>query len=112
MKKLQRPIVRKLALLLLIPAMALGPFGCCGGIEAIPVILAVTATAGAVALTIHQFQQIESADLDNQMKRLQLRGMQDGRLTTFEHQLSDDAFQQIAREGKVNVNGVVIPVSR
>ncbi len=112
MKKLQRQIVRILLLLLLIPALALGPFGCCGGVEAIPVILAVTATAGAVALTIHQFQQIESADLDIQMKRLRLRGMQDGRLTTVEHQLNDATFQKIAREGKVNVNGVVIPVSR
>jgi hypothetical protein len=103
--------VRKLALLLLIPALAMGPFGCCGA-EALPLILAVATTAGVVALTIHQFQQIESAELDNQMKRLKLQGMQNGVRTSVEQQLSDAQFQQITREGKVSVNGVVIPVSR
>ena len=46
------------------------------------------------------------------MKRLKLQGMQNGVRTSVEQQLSDAQFQQITREGKVSVNGVVIPVSR
>jgi hypothetical protein len=101
---------RFLLILLIIPALALGPIGC--GVEAIPVILAVATTAGVVALTIHQFQQIESAELDNQMKRLRLRGMQNGQLTTVDQPLNDQQFSEIHRSGKVDVNGQVIRVSR
>jgi len=111
MKFFQRSNVKKLSLLLLIPALALGPFGCCGA-EAIPLIIAVATTAGVVAFTINQFQQIESAQLDNEMRRLRLRSMENGRLTTFEQPLSDAEYRDIRNSGKVSVNGVVIPVSR
>ncbi len=111
MRNFQRPNVRTLALLLLIPALALGPIGC--GVEtAIPAILAVATTAGVVAFTIYQFQQVESAQLNIEMQKLRLRGMQNGIPVTVEHTLSTAECNQIAASGKVSVNGQEVLVTR
>jgi hypothetical protein len=103
---------RFLLALLLIPALACGPIGCGAEVAVIPTILAVATTAGVVALTIHQFQQIESAELDNQMKRIRLNGMQNGVSSSVEYQLNAEQSAEINRSGQVRINGQVIPVSR
>ena len=90
MSNFQRTKVSTLALLLLIPGLALGPIGC--GPEVIPTIIVLATTAGVVAFTISQFQQIESGQLDIEMKKLRLQGIRDGIRTSVEHQLSDDGF--------------------
>ncbi len=109
---MKKPLRSRIGLLtlLLLPALAFGPFGC--GPEIIPIILVAAGTASAVAFTFHQLQEITSADLDIKMKQLRLRGMQNGQVTTLEQPLNDAQVQEITHSGKVTVNGVVVPVSR
>ena len=100
---LRKPRNRLLALLL-VSTLALGPIGC--GAEAVlPVVILWVTTAGLVALTIYQFQQIESAQLNIEMQRLRLRGMQDGRLVTIDQALTASQVEKISSSGKVIVNG-------
>ena len=102
MSPFQRSNVRSVFLLLLILALPFGPIGC-GAELTIPMIIAVATTAGVVAFTISQFQQIESAELDNQMKRLKLRGMQNGQFITVEKPLSGADYRDIRNSGKVEI---------
>jgi hypothetical protein len=78
----------------------------------LPVIVTTLTVAGLIAFTIHEFQEVTSVELDIQMKRLRLQGMQDGHLTTVERQLNDREFREVDSSGKVLVNGNVVPVSR
>jgi len=100
---------RKLLALLLLPALALGPIGC--GAEAIPVIISACVVVGTIAFTIHEVQEVESAYLDTQMKRLRLQGMKNGMPVTIERELNNDQLRGITSAAKVNVNGQDINVS-
>jgi hypothetical protein len=106
MTKCQSPRIRKFTLLMLIATLALGPVGC--GPEAIPLIVSTCVVVGVVAVTIHEIQEVQSAQLDIEMKRLRLQGMQNGRVTTVEHELDDGQVRQIVESGKVQVNGKVL----
>lgn len=106
---LRKPRNRLLALLL-VSMLALGPIGC--GAEAVvaEVILWVSA-AGLVALTIYEFQQIESAQLNIEMQRLQLQGMRDGHRVTINQPLTPSQVEKVSSSGKVIVNGQEILVT-
>jgi ATP sulfurylase len=110
MRKLQNSTIRRLAFLAMFPFLALGPIGC--GPEAITTVFVVATTAGAVAFTINQFQQIESVQLENHIKRLRIKGMNDGVVSTVEKELNDDEYRKVVRSGKVSLNGKLVPVSR
>ena len=106
---LRKPRNRLLALLL-VSTLALGPIGCGAG-AVLPVVILWVTTAGLVALTIYQFQQIESAQLNIEMQRLRLRGM---RMADWSRSTGVDCFT--GREdqllGKVIVNGQELLVTR
>jgi hypothetical protein len=99
----------RLIVLLLLPALALGPIGC--GAEAIPIIVSTCAVVGLIALTVHEVQQVESAHLDNEMRRLRLRGLRNGLPVTIDTPLTDEQFSKIRSSKEVSVNGTTIPVA-
>jgi hypothetical protein len=98
--------------LLMLPSLALGPIGC-GEIakKGVEIIVTTAVVAGIVAITVQEFQKVEAASLDNDMKRLRLQGMRDGMTTTVERTLTDDEAQRIKKYGEVKVNGKVLKVS-
>jgi hypothetical protein len=110
MRAFKRSKVNVFALLLLIPALALGPIGC--GPEAVATILAIAGAAGGVAFSVNQFQQIEAVRLDMELKRLQIEGIQNGVKSRVEHQLDDEQYRTINSSGAVRINGVDVLVSR
>jgi hypothetical protein len=109
-RNLKRYAKRVFIVLLLIPALLVAPMGC--GIETIPPLLEAVAVVSAVAFTIHQIQEIRSAELDIEMKQIKVHGLRNGVPVTLERQLSDAECQRIAEEGKVTINGKEIIISR
>jgi hypothetical protein len=105
------PVLRIVAAILCTIGLIVGgPIGC--GMEAaIPTVATALAMAGLLALTIHQFQEVQSAQLDIEMKRLRLQGLRNGEVVTVEHPLSGDDYRKIIEKGKVRINGKVIQVS-
>lgn len=105
MLKIKRSKSRLIALLL-IPTLAIGPIGC--GPELIPVIVTTCLVVGVVAVTIHEIQEVQSAQLDIEMKTLRLHGMKNGQVVDTDHKLDADQVRKIVDSGKVKINGKVL----
>lgn len=110
MNHLSKSTIRRIALLLVM-ALAFGPMGC--GMEAaapevMGLVVGVAVAATVVAVTVQEFQKIESAQLDIELKRLRIEGVRNGMPVIEERQLSDREFHQIQDSGRVEVNGRVL----
>ena len=108
MRRFSTTKIKWLALLLL-PTLAFGPVGC--GPEVITMVAGATAFLGGLAFTFHQFQMIEEARLDIELKRLEIQGrLHDGNRDTVHETLSRSQIEELRRIGKVRINGRVLPV--
>ncbi|WP_076351819.1 hypothetical protein [Paludisphaera borealis] len=106
MLKLERSKSRVIPLLL-IPALAFGPIGC-GGPEFIPLFVAGCSVVGIAAITVYEIQQVQSAQLDIEMKTLRLQGLKNGQVVESDHRLDADQVRKIVDSGKVKINGKVL----
>jgi hypothetical protein len=105
-KQIQRSKWR-LVSMLLPAALVLGPIGCA---EVATPLITTLGVVGLFALTIHEFQKVESAQLDNDLKRLRLEGERNGLPVTVIRDLSDTEFRSVSETGQVRVNGQVIKI--
>ena len=92
-------------------ALSVTQVGCGVEGELIPLIVAGATVTAAVAVTATEFQQLEAAKLDTQIKQLQLDGMRNGQHVTTYRTLSDAEVRQCASTGKIIINGTSCPVT-
>jgi len=100
---------KKIVPLLLIGATILCSPGC--GPELVPIVIVGLTISSMAVTTIQGMQQIDQANLDRELKQLQLKGLKNGQPVTTLTTLTNDQVRQIQSSGRVKVNGTSYPVS-
>jgi hypothetical protein len=78
---------------------------------ATPLVIAGASVVTALAITNHEIAERERAELDCQLRKIELQGLSNGQHLSTYRCLSEDDVRKCAASGQVIVTGFSVPVS-